>query len=152
MAREWSPIGRTVYGVELIPLSNRRGCPSHFQYCAHWIFRLLLSSLIRAIVRRECWGTDIILLHTIQVWAPLSWAVLWNCPTPFDLESQRISLDTYTAKMSKILNPILQYTNKNAYKSSFFFIYLHFFFSFRGLNKCINPHQAIKNWLIIVLP
>jgi len=29
--------------------------------------------------------------------------VLWNCPTPFDLESQRISLDSYTANLGKYI-------------------------------------------------
>ena len=148
------PDWRTVYGVNLTPPSNRRGCPTLFhQWCTQWIFRLSLYGQLNCEERTwRDWGANF-LRKSICISSPKYAgfslrAGLWNCPTPSELEIQCISLDTYPAKMSKILNLILQYTNKNAYKSSFFLIY----FSFRALNKCINQRLTNINSLKLIFP
>ena len=55
------------------------------------------------IVRRECWGTDSnpnIVYQVFYKYEHLSrWAGLWNCPTPYLLVVNRISLDSYPAKL-----------------------------------------------------
>ena len=75
-------------------------------FLIYFVIILCMSAVItkeHIIVRRECWGTEVHsnVFHSItyfcslyneeacypdtQVWAPLSWAGLWNCPTPFRL-------------------------------------------------------------------
>ena len=53
-------------------------------------------------MRRASWGTDsnrVNWVRPISMTMLLCWAEFWNCPKPSDLESQCISLDTYSAKL-----------------------------------------------------
>ena len=149
VAREWSPIGRTVYGVNLTPPSNRRGCPTLFhQWCTQWIFRL--SSLVGQIWGENAEGLILIYVrHRINtsMSVALNWSGVLELPqtlytgmcsvsililTPQNLGKYIGSLRVSIRHLPYFKNLILQYTNKMPYKSSFFFVFLHFFLVFEG--------------------